>query len=62
MMNEDDPPRQTPVTATPPLDRLGIAELRVYIAGLQAEIVRAETEITRKDAHRDAADSIFRTH
>ncbi len=61
MLIEDDAPTpHTPLLATPPLDRLGIAELQAYIAGLRAEIARAEAEILRKEALRTAADSVFR--
>ena len=62
MLNEDDPPRPTTgLVATPPLDRLGVAELEGYIARLRAEITRAEAEITRKQATLNAAHSFFRT-
>ena len=58
---DDDRPEPKPqLPATPPLDRLGIAELHAYIEGLRAEIVRVEGEISRKQALRDAADSVFR--
>ena len=60
MLIEDDEPRPTPLLAKPPLDRLGVAELRSYIVGLQQEIARAEAEIARKDTLRNAADSVFR--
>ena len=43
-----------------PLDLLGVDELGDYIAELQAEISRVEADITRKHAHRNAADAFFR--
>ena len=43
-----------------PLEPLGVAELRDYIAELQGEIVRAEAVIVRKQDHRGVADSFFR--
>ena len=60
LIDDDDPAPRTPLLATPPLDRLGIAELEAYIAGLRAEIDRAEAEIRRKHALRTTADSFFR--
>lgn len=61
MLIEDDAPRpKSPLLATPPLDRLGVAELQAYIAGLLREIARAQEEITRKEALRTAADGFFR--
>ena len=44
----------------PPLDSWGVAELRRYIASLQAEIRRAEAAIAAREAHRGAADAFFR--
>ena len=59
---DDDLPRpKEQLVSQPPLDRLGVDELRAYVAGLRAEIVRAEGEIGRKTAMRTAADSFFRT-
>jgi uncharacterized small protein (DUF1192 family) len=62
MLMEDDLPRPTPaLVGTPPLDRLGVAELERYVAALRAEIGRAEAEIVRKKAVLDAAHGFFRT-
>ncbi len=62
MVTEDDLPRPTAsILACPSLDRLGVEELRAYIAALQAEVVRAETEVARKKAVLDAAHGFFRT-
>ncbi len=61
MLNEDDPPRpSTQLVAAPPLDRLSVGELESYIAGLRAEIGRAEAEIARKQAVARAAHTFFR--
>ena len=61
MIAEDDEPRpRTPLLATPPLDRLGVDELQAYIEGLRKEIARTETEITRKQDIRSAAESVFK--
>lgn len=59
-MTEEDLPTPSPRLTAPSLERMGLAELQVYIAGLRAEIARAEQEIARKQDHRSAADSVFR--
>ena len=60
MQIEDDPPTPPSSAFHAPLDRMGIAELETHIAGLRAEIARAEAEIVRKQSLRDAADGVFR--
>jgi uncharacterized small protein (DUF1192 family) len=42
------------------LTLLGIAELERYIAGLEAEIARAQAEITAKRSHRGGAEALFK--
>jgi uncharacterized small protein (DUF1192 family) len=42
------------------LSLLGITELENYIAGLRAEIARAEAEIAEKRKHRGGAEALFR--
>jgi uncharacterized small protein (DUF1192 family) len=39
---------------------MSVEELRAYINDLKAEIVRAEEDIRKKEAHKEAASSIFR--
>jgi uncharacterized small protein (DUF1192 family) len=59
-MDEDDlPPSKKPA---PPRDLtlLGIAELEEYIAGLEAEITRAQAEIADKRKHRGGAEALFK--
>jgi uncharacterized small protein (DUF1192 family) len=60
MQEDEDTPRARRLAPPPVLDGLGVAELRGYIEELTAEIRRAEAEIARKQAHRGAADSLFR--
>jgi len=55
-MNEDEPQS---VSALVPLDRMGVEELERYIAGLRAEIARAESHVAAKQSHRSAADDLF---
>ena len=43
-----------------PLDDLSVAELKDYIADLEAEIQRAKVDITRKESSAAAADSVFK--
>ena len=45
----------------PVLDVLSVADLRVYIGELQAEIARAEAAISAKEGARGHADSFFNT-
>ena len=59
-LTEDEAPRPKTHLAHPSLDALGVAELEAYIADLRGEIARAEQEITRKQGHRAAADSVFK--
>ena len=60
LIDEDELPRKRPRLERPLLDTWGVQELNEYIADLQAEIARAETEISRKQNHRSAADAFFR--
>jgi uncharacterized small protein (DUF1192 family) len=60
-IGEDELPLKRPRRLTPPpLDLLGVAELRSYIEELRAEIERVEAEIGRKESHRSVADAFFR--
>jgi uncharacterized small protein (DUF1192 family) len=44
-----------------PLDNMSVADLKDYIAALQAEIVRAEVALKAKQAHLEAMNSLFKT-
>ena len=59
MDEEDLLPGKKPA---PPKDLslLGVAELEDYIAGLEAEIARAQAEITQKQQHRGGAEALFK--
>lgn len=55
---EPVPPRKNPFFGD--LSSLAVNELQQYIATLEAEIARARAMIDAKQAHRTAADSLFR--
>lgn len=59
---DDLEPRPVPAAKAPPKDLgvLSVAELNSYIAGLEAEIERARAAIAAKQAHRSAAESLFK--
>jgi uncharacterized small protein (DUF1192 family) len=59
-LEEEAEPRRPARLQPLVLDMMGVAELRSYIAALQAEIERVDKEITRKETHRTAADAFFR--
>ena len=56
---EEMEPRK-PAAVRKDLSSLGVAELRDYIAGLEAEIERARAAIAAKEAQRSAAEAFFR--
>ncbi len=58
--DEDAPPLKRRRLEPLPLDSLGVEELRAYIEELKLEIARVESDITRKQSHRSAADAFFR--
>ena len=59
MDEEDLLPRRQPQKLKD-LSLMGIAELEEYIAGLRAEIARAEAEIAVKQSHRGGAEALFK--
>jgi len=60
-MEDDDLPRPRKRWIEPiQLDPLSVADLREYIAALQAEITRAETAIGGKQSHRTLAEGFFK--
>lgn len=61
-MDDDDLPKRARRLLQPPvLDGLGVDELTAYVAELRQEIMRVEAETARKQSHRSAADSFFRS-
>jgi uncharacterized small protein (DUF1192 family) len=59
-MDEDDLLPSRKPAPLKDLTLLGIAELEEYIVGLEAEIARAQAEITEKRKHRGGAESLFK--
>lgn len=43
------------------LEPMSVDELQAYISDLKDEIARAETEITRKEKHKNDAASFFKS-
>jgi uncharacterized small protein (DUF1192 family) len=58
--DEDAPPPKRRRLEPLLLDSLGVEELRNYIEELKVEIARVESDITRKQSHRSAADAFFK--
>lgn len=61
MFSDDDLDPRTKKAKLRNLDNMSVEELREYIAALQSEIVRVESEISRKQKHMDAASSLFKS-
>jgi uncharacterized small protein (DUF1192 family) len=60
-MIEDEENRKPARLERPVLDVLSVADLRHYIAELQAEIARSEAAIAQKEGARGHANSFFKT-
>ena len=59
-MEDSEGPRPANRFVPPVIDRLGVNDLRSYIAELREEIARAEREIGKREASKAAADLFFR--
>jgi uncharacterized small protein (DUF1192 family) len=62
MINQDEdlPKKAKKLLEPPPLDMLGVGELKDYVAVLEAEILRVKSAISAKEAHKSAAALLFR--
>jgi uncharacterized small protein (DUF1192 family) len=60
MIFDDDTEPKTKKRTLRPLDKLSLDELREYQEELQAEILRVEAEATRKKAHMQSMDALFK--
>ena len=56
-MFEDEPVRPAKLD----LEKMSVVELKQRITALKADIAACEAEIEKKEAHKSAADDIFRT-
>ena len=59
-LDEEDRPRRAPRFQPMVFDGWDVAQLREYIAALQAEIARAEAAIGARDAQRAAAEAFLK--
>lgn len=59
-IDADDLEPRKPKPALKDLSVLGVAELKEYIAGLEAEIDRAKAAIAGKEAQKSAAEAFFK--
>ncbi|WP_454018006.1 DUF1192 domain-containing protein [Azospirillum sp. Marseille-Q6669] len=59
-MDIDDLEPRKAKPALKDLTALGVAELKDYIAGLEAEIARARAAIAAKEAQKNAAEAFFK--
>lgn len=60
MIFDDDTEPKSKKKTLKPLDGYSIDELASYIADLQAEITRAESEMAKKKNHMAAVDALFK--
>jgi uncharacterized small protein (DUF1192 family) len=60
MIFDDAEPRKKQELVFRKLDALSVEALREYIAELNEEIVRAETEIGKRGSARDKAEAFFK--
>jgi uncharacterized small protein (DUF1192 family) len=60
MFDDDNEPRLAKKTLKK-LDGMSIHELSDYVQEMKDEIIRAETEIKKKEAHKNAASTLFKT-
>jgi uncharacterized small protein (DUF1192 family) len=60
LMDDEERPRSAPRFQPLVFDGWDVAQLREYIAALQAEISRAEAAIDARDAQRAAAEAFFK--
>lgn len=60
MIFDDDTEPKSKKKTLKPLDGYSIDELAAYIADLQTEITRAESEMAKKKNHMAAVDALFK--
>lgn len=60
MFTDDDLDPKTKKSKPRNLDNLSIDDLKAYIVELKSEISRVETDISKKEAHKNAMSSLFK--
>lgn len=60
MILDDDTDPKSKKPKPRDLSNMSVADLREYVAALQAEIARAELEAAKKEKHKSAMDSLFK--
>jgi uncharacterized small protein (DUF1192 family) len=61
MIFDDDTDPKTKKQKPRSLDNLSVPDLRDYIAQLKTEIARVEAEVQKKEKHKAAADTFFKS-
>lgn len=61
MFRDDDLDPRTKKPKPRNLDAMSVEELHDYIGELKDEIIRVESEITKKQKHMNAASSLFKS-
>lgn len=61
MITDDDTDPKTRRAKPRLLDNMSVADLKEYVQQLQAEIMRAEAEIAKKEKHKNAVDAVFKS-
>jgi uncharacterized small protein (DUF1192 family) len=59
MFTDDDLDPKTKRLKPRPLDKMSVPELKDYVESLKAEIVRAESDMAKKEKSKAAADALF---
>lgn len=60
MINPDELDTKKPATKPRDLEPMSIEELEDYIAMLEQEIMRVDAMISKKNAHKQGIDALFR--
>lgn len=61
MIFDDDTDPKTKKQKLRTLDNMSVPELRAYVVQLKEEITRVEADIAKKEKHRAAADTLFKS-
>jgi uncharacterized small protein (DUF1192 family) len=61
MISDDDTDPKTKRARPRNLDNFSVPDLREYLEHLKTEMSRVEAEIAKKEKHKNAADSLFKS-